>query len=105
MNVCVGNPICCPPQYCVRDYSTPRIVPVIQPVVTVNRQNIVDVPRLVVQPSTRNVVVDRGFQGFGGGFGGGALFNNPGAFGGAGGGALFNNVGGFGGVGQGGRLF
>lgn len=104
MNVCVGNPICCPPQYVVRDFCTPRIVPVIQPVVTVNRQNIVDVPQLVVQPSTRNVVVNRGFQqGFGGGFGGNTLFNTPVAGGVGGRGALFGNVGA--GAGLGGTLF
>lgn len=86
---CVGKPICCPPQYCVRDTFTPRIIPVIQPVVTVNRQNIVDVPQPYVQQVTQNVTVDRGFAntgnfgfgnaGFGGaGFGG---LGNAGAFG------------------------
>lgn len=56
-NVPVGNPICCPPIYNVRDYCCPRIVPVIQPVVNVNRQNIVNVPQVIYQPVTRNVVV------------------------------------------------
>lgn len=60
---CVGKPICCPPQYCVQDYYTQRIVPVIHPIVTVNRQNIVDVPQHYYQPMTRNVVVDRGYLG------------------------------------------
>ncbi|MHB8124268.1 MAG: spore coat protein D [Desulfitobacteriaceae bacterium] len=59
---CVGNPVCCPPQYCVRDYYTQRIVPVIHPIVNINRQNIIDVPQHYYQPITRNVVVDRGFQ-------------------------------------------
>jgi spore coat protein D len=89
--------ICCPPQYCVRDFYTPRIVPVIQPVVNINRQNIVNIPQRVVQPVSRNVVVDRGFQGgfpgVQGGFPGGQGFlgGNVGAgnFGGAFGGTLF----------------
>ena len=55
------QPICCPPQYCVRDSYTPRMVPVIHPVVTINRQNIVDVPQHYVQQVNRNVVVNRGF--------------------------------------------
>lgn len=51
------NPIVCPPQYVVRDYCTPQVVPVIHPVVNVNRQHIVQVPQHYVQPSTTNVVV------------------------------------------------
>jgi hypothetical protein len=58
------TPIVCPTQYVVRDFYTTRAVPVVQPVVTVNRQNVVDVPQYFVQPMTTNVVVDRGFQGF-----------------------------------------
>lgn len=58
------RPICCPPQYCVRDYYTQRAVPVIHPVVVINRQNVIDVPQHYVQPITRNVVVNRGFQGY-----------------------------------------
>lgn len=60
---CVGKPICCPPQYCVQDYYTQRVVPVIHPIVTVKRQNIVDVPQHYYQPLTQNVVVDRGYLG------------------------------------------
>ncbi|HBW34300.1 spore coat protein D [Desulfosporosinus sp. BICA1-9] len=76
---CVGKPICCPPQYCVRDYYTQRIVPVIHPIVNINRQNIVDVPQHYYQTTTRNVVVDQGFQADFGRFGytgytGGRLF-------------------------------
>lgn len=76
---CVGKPICCPPQYCVRDYYTQRIVPVIHPIVNINRQNIVDVPQHYYQTTTRNVIVDQGFQGDFGRFGypgytGGRLF-------------------------------
>jgi spore coat protein D len=59
-----ARPIVYPPQYVVRDYYTPRTVPVIQPVVTVNRQNVVDVPQYYVQPLETNVVVNQGFQGY-----------------------------------------
>ncbi len=51
------RPIVCPAQYVVRDYYTPQVVPVIQPVVTVNRQNIVNVPQYYVQQLTTDVVV------------------------------------------------
>lgn len=56
------KPICCPPEYCVRDYYTQRMVPVIHPIVNINRQNIVDVPQHYYQQITRNVVVNQGFQ-------------------------------------------
>jgi spore coat protein D len=78
---CVGNPICCPPEYCVRDYYTQRIIPVIHPVVNINRQNIVDVPQHYYQPTTRNVVVNQGFsggQGYPGSFGNQGNFGYPG---------------------------
>ncbi|MGI5902457.1 MAG: spore coat protein D [Desulfitobacteriia bacterium] len=62
------SPFVFPPQYVVRDYYTPRVVPVIQPVVTVNRQNIVDIPQLYIQPLSTNVVapqqITSGFDGF-----------------------------------------
>lgn len=61
---CVSQPICCPPVYCVRDYYTPRIVPVIHPVVNVNRQNIVNVPQHYYTQTTTNVMGSQGFQGF-----------------------------------------
>ena len=56
------KPICCPPQYCVQDYYTQRFVPVIHPIVTINRQNIIDVPQHYYQQTTQNVVVNQGFQ-------------------------------------------
>ena len=61
MHGCV-KPICCPPEYCVRDYYTQRFVPVIHPIVTINRQNIIDVPQHYYQQTTRDVVVNQGFQ-------------------------------------------
>jgi len=59
------KPICCPPQYCVQDYYAQRFVPVIHPIVTINRQNIIDVPQHYYQQTTQNVVVNQGFQGQG----------------------------------------
>ena len=64
MYSCV-KPICCPPEYCVRDYYTQRAVPVIHPIVTINRQNIIDVPQHYYQHVTRNVVVNPGYPGQG----------------------------------------
>jgi len=59
------KPICCPPEYCVRDYYTHRFVPVIHPIVNINRQNIIDVPQHHYQQINRNVVVDPGYpQGY-----------------------------------------
>ena len=64
MHRCV-KPICCPPQYRLEDYYTQRVVPVIHPIVNIRRQNIIDVPQHFVQQTTRNVVVEQGFQGQG----------------------------------------
>ena len=64
MHGCVGKPVCCPPEYCVRDFYTQRIIPVIHPIENINRQNIVDVPQHYYQTTTRNVVADQGFQGY-----------------------------------------
>lgn len=65
--MCGCRPVVLSPQYCVRDFYTTRMVPVIQPVVQINRQNIINVPQRIVQPMTRNVVVDQGCPGAGGG--------------------------------------
>jgi hypothetical protein len=56
-------PIVCPPQYCIRDCYIPREVPVVHPIVNVNRHVIVNVPRHYYQPMTQNVVVDPGCPG------------------------------------------
>jgi hypothetical protein len=56
-------PIVCDPQYVVRDCYIPREVPVVHPVVNVNRHIIVNVPKHYYQPITRNVVVDPGCPG------------------------------------------
>jgi len=57
------HPIFCDPRQIVRDFYTPRVVPVIHPVEIVNRQNIVNVPRHIPQVVQRNVVVDPGYPG------------------------------------------
>lgn len=64
MHSCV-KPICCPPKYCVQDHYAQRMVPVIHPVVIINRQNVIDVPQHYYQATTQNVVVNHGFQGQG----------------------------------------
>ncbi|EHL79581.1 hypothetical protein HMPREF1015_01003 [Bacillus smithii 7_3_47FAA] len=56
-----SRPIECPPRYNVRNHYVPRQVPYIHPVVNVNRYNIVNVPRHIYRPVTRNVVVDPGY--------------------------------------------
>lgn len=58
-------PIVCPPIYECHDCYIPREVPIIQPVIRVNRQIIVNVPRYYVTPETRNEVIDPGCPGQG----------------------------------------
>ncbi|MBB3853984.1 hypothetical protein BV455_00561 [Parageobacillus caldoxylosilyticus] len=55
------RPVICPPRFVVRDCFIPRVVPFIHPVVHINRHNIVNVPRHIFRPITRNVVVDPGY--------------------------------------------
>ncbi|RSK29011.1 hypothetical protein EJF36_20175 [Bacillus sp. HMF5848] len=59
MSRCV-NPIVCPTQYRVRDTFVRRPIPVIHPIVDVNRVNVVNVPRHIVQRYNQTVVVDPG---------------------------------------------
>ncbi len=56
------RPIICPPKCVFHDSYIKREVPVIHPIVNVNRQHIVNVPRHIYQPVTRNVVVDPGYM-------------------------------------------
>lgn len=60
---CGYGPIVTPTRYVVRDFFFARPVPVIHPVVNVNRNNIFDVPQNFYQFFTRNVAVNRGFIG------------------------------------------
>jgi len=53
----------------VQDSYTQRFVPVIHPIVVINRQNVIDVPQHYYQQTERNVVVNQGFQGQGQGQG------------------------------------
>lgn len=57
------QPVIYPPQYCMHDYYTTRVVQHIHPVIHVNRQNIINVPQHIYQPITRNMVVDQGCPG------------------------------------------
>ncbi|MEK3977170.1 MULTISPECIES: hypothetical protein [unclassified Psychrobacillus] len=52
-----AEPIVCPPQYRVSDSFVPRMQPVIQPIVNVNREHIVNVPQYFVTESNETVVV------------------------------------------------
>ncbi|WDM02806.1 hypothetical protein JI721_01645 [Alicyclobacillus cycloheptanicus] len=53
-------PVMCDPHYVVRDCYVPREVQYIHPIVQINRHVIVNVPKHVYQPITKNVVVDPG---------------------------------------------
>ena len=73
---CHGNqvmPIVCPPEYRFHDEYMPREVPIIHPIVNVNRHHYVDIPKHYYEETTKDVmgapVVPRG--GFGPEFGGG----------------------------------
>ena len=50
------QPIVCPTQYRCHDQFIPREVPVIHPIVNVNRQHFVDVPRHYWTETTENVM-------------------------------------------------
>lgn len=71
-----ARPIVCPPKFCCRDTFTPRELPVIHPIVNVNRHNIVDVPRHYFPETTKNVMgtTISPFSGYGPQFGGGRSF-------------------------------
>ena len=51
-----AHPIVCPPQYRVRDTFTPRMQPVIHPIVNVNREHIVNVPQHFYTQTNETVV-------------------------------------------------
>lgn len=50
------QPVVCPPEYIFRDEFMPREVPVVHPIVHVNRQHFVDVPRHFYTETTENVM-------------------------------------------------
>lgn len=51
-----AQPVICPPQYRYFDQFTPRQVPVIHPIVNVNRQHVVDIPEHFYTETTENVM-------------------------------------------------
>lgn len=51
-----GEPVVCPTQYRNHDQFIPREVPYIHPIVNVNRQHIVEVPRHYWTETTENVM-------------------------------------------------
>jgi spore coat protein D len=57
------QPIYCDPQYVYHDSYVCREIPVIHPIVHVNRQNIVNVPRHYTQPTQSTQVIDPGLPG------------------------------------------
>lgn len=59
-----AQPIVCPPQFRVHDSFIPRMQPVIHPIVNVNREHIVNVPRHFFTETNRNVVVNPPQQAF-----------------------------------------
>ena len=63
--------VVCPTQYRCHDQFIPREVPFIHPIVNVNRQHIVEVPRHFYTETTRNVMGEtlQAQPGFGPGFG------------------------------------
>lgn len=68
------QPVICPTQYRCHDQFMPREVPFIHPIVNVNRQHIVEIPRHYYTETTRNVMGEtvQARPGFGppmGGFG------------------------------------
>ncbi len=52
----MAQPVVCPTQYRCHDQFIPREVPFIHPIVNVNRQNIVEIPRHYYTETTRNVM-------------------------------------------------
>ncbi len=56
-------PIVCPPVYEYHDSYVHREIPIIQPVIKVNRHIIVNVPKYYTQPVTKDVVIDPGCPG------------------------------------------
>ncbi|GAB3793197.1 hypothetical protein [Virgibacillus kimchii] len=53
-----ARPIMLPPKYVAYDHKVPRVQPFIQPVVHVDRFNVVDVPKTIHRPMRKRVVVD-----------------------------------------------
>ena len=52
------RPLTCPPRYIVRNQFIRREIPIIHPVIHVNRVNIVNVPKHIYKPIKKNVIVE-----------------------------------------------
>lgn len=52
----MANPVVCPPQYRFHDEFIPQVVPFIHPIVNVNREHIVPIPRHFYTETTENVM-------------------------------------------------
>lgn len=63
------QPIICPTEYRCHDQFFPQEVPFIHPIVNVNRQHVVAVPRHYYTETTRNVMGETIFPGPGPGYG------------------------------------
>lgn len=59
-----AQPVVCPPQYRVRDSFSPRMQPVIHPIVNVNREHIVNVPQHFYTVTNENVMASGSQQAF-----------------------------------------
>lgn len=59
-----AQPVVCPPQYRVRDSFSPRMQPVIHPIVNVNREHIVNVPQHFYTVTNQNVMAPGSQQAF-----------------------------------------
>ncbi|WP_240452372.1 hypothetical protein [Virgibacillus sp. YIM 98842] len=53
-----AKPIMLPPKFVAHDHKVQRMQPIVQPIVHVDRYNIVDVPRPIYRPMRKRVVVD-----------------------------------------------
>lgn len=78
-----AQPVVCPAQYRVHDTFVPRIQPVIQPIVNVNREHLVNVPQYYYTETNETVVMPEASQAYPaqGGFGNMGGFGNRGGFG------------------------
>ena len=64
------QPIICPPEYICHDRFVTQEVPYIHPIVNVNREHIIPVPRHYFTETTENVMAEPVMPGYGPGVGG-----------------------------------
>ncbi len=56
------HPVICPPMCRYKDTYVEREVPYIHPMITINRQHVINKPKHYYEPITQNVVVDPGYM-------------------------------------------